>query len=132
MGDKADATSSEIIMVVGVLIITTIIIFQLRSVYLAQTEISQEGIVGTFAIDLSSYMDKAIPITGDAKFSYQPLIKNYKLKVSNNTISILDKSSGKLFMFAISNPPKITDTSIEDKQTIYIIKRENQISLTGE
>jgi len=131
MRDKADATFSEIVLVVGILLVASIIIFQLRTVFLAETEISKEGVIGTFTTDLSSYIDKAISITGDAKFSYRPLIKNYKLTVDNNTVSILDKNSGKISMFAKSNPPKLVDTTIEDKQIIFIIKKEGQISFKG-
>lgn len=125
---KAQASYSEIIFVVGIILVSAIIIFQLRTIFASQAELTKESSIISFATDLESFIDKSLSTTGDTSFVYQPIIKKYTLKVSNNVISIFDKATKKSISFPISSKAEITDTTIEDQDTITIERTGNSIS----
>jgi len=126
---KAEASYSEIIFVVGIVLVSAIIIFQLRTIFASQAELAKEGSVASFATDLESFIDKSMSTTGDTVFVYRPMIKKYKLTVSDNVISIFDKATKKSIYFPISAKAEMTDVTIQDEETITIEKTGSKISL---
>lgn len=126
---KAEASYSEIIFIVGIVIVSAIIVFQLRTFFAIQADITKGSSVISFAIDIESFIDKSLSTTGDTVFVYRPMIKKYKLTVSNNVISIIDKATKKSASFPVSSKAKIVDTTIQDQETITITNIGYKISL---
>jgi len=125
------AISSEMILMVGVLVAVGILLLQLRGLFSTQVMLGQEEVVSGFANELESIIDKAMAVTGDASFVYYPTVKSYKLEVEPNTISIYDKISKKTVIFAKSGVNFIP-TVIEDSEVIYIKKTDDEVTLSGE
>lgn len=124
------AISSEMILIIGVLVAVGILMLQLRGLFSAQARLGQEEIVSGFANDLESIIDKAMAVTGDANFVYYPMIKSYRLEIKHNTLSIYDKISKKTASFVKSGVDLIPAT-IEDSEVVYIKKTNNDVYLSG-
>jgi len=123
------AAGTEVILTIGIIIAVAISLVQLKGVFYGQQQISQEEVVVSFARDLEEIVGKAIGTTGDASFVYYPSIKKYSVDISNNTISIFDKTSGKNASFSKS-APEIVENYFEDSSKIFIISKEGKIIIT--
>jgi len=126
---KAEASYSEIIFIVGIVLVSAIIIFQLRTIFASQADLTKQSSITSFATDLESFIDKSVSTTGDTTFVYKPLIKKYRLIVSNGVVSIYDKATKKSATFSLSSKIEMVDTELNDKEIITIEKTGNKISL---
>jgi len=125
------ATSSEMILMVGVLVAVGILLLQLRGLFSIQTSLGQEEVVSGFTNDLESIIDKAMAVTGNASFVYHPTIKSYTLEVDYNTVTIHDKISKKTSSFTKSGV-NLVPVEIENSEVIHIEKSYDEVSLSGE
>lgn len=118
--------NTEVVLVVGILISSAIILFQLVNIFSFQSKLAQKSLVANFADKIESRVDKAAAAADSANFTYSPELKKYTLKISNNLVSIKDTVSGsERSFFKLS--PKIADNAFEDSKTIYIVKKEDKI-----
>jgi hypothetical protein len=122
------AVATEVILTIGVLVAIGVAVFQLKGIYVVQQQLAGEEVVSTFAKDLESIVDKAIATTGDAAFVYYPSIKQYRVEIKNNIVSVLDKISGKTASFFKSNP-QIVENQFEDCEKIFVLRQKEKIAL---
>jgi len=120
--------ATEIILTVGVLIAVGIATLQLRGIFLAQQQLSEEEVISAFARDLEAVVDKAIATTGDVAFIYYPSIKKYKVEIENNVIKVFDKVSGEQANFS-KLVPEIVNNQFEDCEKIFVIKKDERIAI---
>jgi hypothetical protein len=124
------ATTSEMILTIGILVAVGIILLQLRGVFYAQQKLGQEEAIFTFAKTLEDRIDKAIAVTGNVHFTFHPKIKKYKLTIKGNMITIYDKVSKETTSF-VKTGIDFHPTTIEDYEVIDINKIGNTIYLSG-
>lgn len=125
------AISSEMILMVGVLVAVGILMLQLRGLFSTQVSLGEEEVVSGFTNDLESIIDKAMAVTGNASFVYHPMIKSYRLEVDYNTVTIYDKISKKTSSFTKSGV-NLVPVEIEDSEMIHIEKTDDEVVLSGE
>jgi len=118
---------SEAILIVGVLISASIIILELRGIYVSQQKISKENVVVSFAKDVESIVDRSIATTGDTAFFYSPRINKYRLKIENNTVIIFDKEANATTYF--SKTFNIVENEFEDCQKFLILKKGDKLAI---
>jgi len=115
-------STSEILLTVGLLLATTILLIEIKSLISLKQKSSENEIVYLFAKDLEIIIDKAKTLTGDVKFSYQPKIKKYSLEVQNNMLTVTDDVSKKSFSFFVED--NIENTKFQNAESICIIKQK--------
>jgi lipopolysaccharide export system protein LptA len=113
-----------------VIVAVAIVLVQLRGVFFAQTKLAEATPVVVFSDDLETIVNKAIAITGNVVFTYHPVLKQYTVRISDNTVTVFDKLSKKSSSFSKSMH-EIVGNYFEDKENITIIKRENKIYILG-
>lgn len=124
------ATTSEMILTVGVLVAVGIILLQLRGVFYTQQKLSQKEAVFVFARGLEDVIDKAMGVTGNAHFTFHPQIKKYKLTIEDNMITIYDKVSKETANF-IKIGIDLQPTTMEDFEVIDINKIDDTLYISG-
>jgi len=120
---------TEVLLTIGLLVAVGVILVQLRGVFYSQQILAQKEVAVTFARDLENIIDKAVGVTGETSFTYRPMTKKYSVDISNNIISIFDKTSRDNVSF--SKPaPQIVDNYFEDCEKIFVIKKQDKVVIT--
>lgn len=117
---------NEVLLVIGILISSAIILFELSNIFILQGKFVQGSLIANFEKDIESRIDKAASAADNVDFIYSPQLKQYTFNTSNNFISIKDKTSGTRASF-FKLTPKIVDNSFEDSKTIHIFKKGDKI-----
>jgi murein DD-endopeptidase MepM/ murein hydrolase activator NlpD len=121
-------STSEILLMIGLLIATTILLIQIKTLISLQQKQAEDDVLYSFLKDLETLIDKSKSTTGDSAFVYKPLMKKYTLKVENNKITLKDEVSQKSLYFFSSN---VEDTEIKNAESICIIKQKDIVYKYG-
>ncbi len=122
---------SEVILTVGILIAVGIALFLLRPIFFKESQSSQDQPLAEFSSDIETTIYRVVASTNDVSLSYGPLVKKYVFRVSDNIVSVQDKTTGKSVSFFIEGN-KISDVCFEDSDKIIVRKEEQKLDIKPE